>query len=449
MKHYDLLVIGGVAAGMSAASQARRVDKNMSIGVFEKSEYVSYAACGMPYFIGEHIDDYTKLIAIDKDDFIKKRGIDIVTLAEVEHVDFSSKKVIINIGESTSEYGYDKLVIATGARPFYPNFAGIDLPGVFMLRNLNDGLRIKEFIQKNFPRSGVIIGGGFIGLEMAETLRELGIACTIVERMDSVAMTMDPEIREKITLKLKEFDVAIRTGAEVEKITAVENRLTVSVKGGGSIETDFIIASVGVVPNTAFVKDTGLGMTDRGAIVINEKSETNIPGVYAAGDCATVKHLITGKDTYMPMGTTANKQGRVAGLQAAGVSDEVFRGIVGTQLVKVFDLEVAKTGFNEHDAEQAGIPVESASATWHDIAGYCPAAENIFVKLFINKDTRELIGGQTLGRQNAAQRINVVAAAITSRMKLGDFAYLDLGYAPPFAPVWDALLVAAQKLIRR
>ncbi|HQO02178.1 MAG TPA: FAD-dependent oxidoreductase [Spirochaetota bacterium] len=449
MKHYDLLVIGGVAAGMSAASQARRVDKNMSIGVFEKSEYVSYAACGMPYFIGEHIDDYTKLIAIDKDDFIKKRGIDIVTLAEVEHVDFSLKKVIINIGGSTSEYGYDKLVIATGARPFYPSFAGIDLPGVFMLRNLNDGLRIREFIQKNFPRSGVIIGGGFIGLEMAETLRELGISCTIVERMDSVAMTMDPEIREKITLKLKEFDVDIRTGAEVEKITAVENRLTVALKGGGGIETDFIIASVGVVPNTAFVKDTGLGMTDRGAIVINEKSETNIPGVYAAGDCATVKHLITGKDTYMPMGTTANKQGRVAGLQTAGVSDEVFRGIVGTQLVKVFDLEVAKTGFNEHDAEQAGIPVESASATWHDIAGYCPAAENIFVKLFINKDTRELIGGQTLGRQNAAQRINVVAAAITSRMKLGDFAYLDLGYAPPFAPVWDALLVAAQKLIRR
>jgi len=449
MKHYDLLVIGGVAAGMSAASQARRVDKNMSIGVFEKSEYVSYAACGMPYFIGEHIDDYTKLIAIDKDDFIKKRGIDIVTLAEVEHVDFSLKKVIINIGGSTSEYGYDKLVIATGARPFYPNFAVIDLPGVFMLRNLNDGLRIREFIQKNFPRSGVIIGGGFIGLEMAETLRELGISCTIVERMDSVAMTMDPEISEKITLKLKEFDVDIRTGAEVEKITAVENRLTVALKGGGGIETDFIIASVGVVPNTAFVKDTGLGMTDCGAIVINEKSETNIPGVYAAGDCATVKHLITGKDTYMPMGTTANKQGRVAGLQAAGVSDEVFRGIVGTQLVKVFDLEVAKTGFNEHDAEQAGIPVESASATWHDIAGYCPAAENIFVKLFINKDTRELIGGQTLGRQNAAQRINVVAAAITSRMKLEDFAYLDLGYAPPFAPVWDALLVAAQKLIRR
>jgi len=449
MKHYDLLVIGGVAAGMSAASQARRTDRNMSIGVFEKSEYVSYAACGMPYFIGEHIDDYTKLIAINKDDFIKKRGIDIVTLAEVERVDFKAGNASIKIAGNSEEYSFGKLVIATGARPLYPPVKGIDLPGVFMLRNLNDGIRIKEFIQKNFPRSGVIIGGGFIGLEMAETLRELGIACTIVERMESVAMTMDPEIREKITLKLKEFDVEVRTGADVEEITAVENKLTVSIKGGGSIETDFIIASVGVLPNTGFLKETGLAMTDRGAIIINEKSETNIPDVYAAGDCATVRHLITGKDTYMPLGTTANKQGRVAGLQAAGVDSEQFKGIVGTQLVKVFDLEVAKTGFNEHDAEQAGISVESASASWHDIAGYCPASENIFVKLFINRDTREIIGGQTLGRQNAAQRINVVAAAITSRMQLEEFAYLDLGYAPPFAPVWDALLVAAQKLIQR
>lgn len=448
MKHYDLLVIGGVAAGMSAASQARRADKEIAIGVFEKSDYVSYGACGMPYYISDLIGDHRRLIAIDKDDYIAKRQIDIFTGAEALGVNFKEKSVTIRAGEDEELYSYKNLVIATGAKPVVPPIDGIESGNVFVLRNLNDGIAIKEFIQRYYPKSGVLIGGGFIGLEMAESFRELGIESVIIEKMESVAMTMDKEIRERITEKLRENDVAILTGIDINRVSRNGNKLLIHYDDN-VLETDLIIVSIGVLPNTDFLRGTELDMNERGAIIVDEKSRTNLKGVYAAGDCATVKHLITGRDVYMPLGSTANKQGRVAGLQAAGIETEIFKGIVGSQLVKVFDLEVGKTGFSEREAEMNGIRAESSVVTWKDIAGYCPASENIFVKITINSDTREIIGGQLAGKHGAAQRTNIIATAISARMKIDDFAYLDLGYAPPFAPVWDSLLVAAQKLVKR
>jgi NADPH-dependent 2,4-dienoyl-CoA reductase/sulfur reductase-like enzyme len=448
MKHYDLLVIGGVAAGMSAASQARRADKEIAIGVFEKSDYVSYGACGMPYYISDLIGDHRRLIAIDKDDYIAKRQIDIFTGAEALGVNFKENSVTIRAGEDEELYSYKNLVIATGAKPVVPPIDGIESGNVFVLRNLNDGIAIKEFIQRYYPKSGVLIGGGFIGLEMAESFRELGIESVIIEKMESVAMTMDKEIRERITEKLRENDVTILTGIDINRVSRNGNKLLIHYDDN-VLETDLIIVSIGVLPNTDFLRGTELDMNERGAIIVDEKSQTNLKGVYAAGDCATVKHLITGRDVYMPLGSTANKQGRVAGLQAAGIETEIFKGIVGSQLVKVFDLEVGKTGFSEREAEMNGIRAESSVVTWKDIAGYCPASENIFVKITINSDTREIIGGQLAGKHGAAQRTNIIATAISARMKIDDFAYLDLGYAPPFAPVWDSLLVAAQKLVKR
>lgn len=448
MKQYDLLVIGGVAAGMSAASQARRANREMSIGVFEKSDYVSYGACGMPYYISDLIGDHRRLIAIDKDDYIAKRQIDIFTGAEVLGVNFQKKSVTIRAGGDEELYSYENLVIATGAKPVVPPIDGIESGNIFFLRNLNDGIAIKQFIQRYYPKSGVLIGGGFIGLEMAESFRELGIESVILERMESVAMTMDGEVRERITEKLRENDVTILTGIDINGVSRNGNKLIIRYDDK-VLETDMIIVSIGVLPNTDFLRDSGLNMSERGAIIVDEKSQTNIKGVYAAGDCATVKHLITGRDVYMPLGSTANKQGRVAGLQAAGIETETFRGIVGSQLVKVFDLEVGKTGFSEREAEMNGIRAESSVVTWKDIAGYYPASENIFVKITINSDTREVIGGQLIGKHGAAQRTNIIATAISARMKIDDFAYLDLGYAPPFAPVWDSLLVAAQKLVKR
>jgi len=448
MKKYDLLILGGDAAGMSAASQARRIDPSISIGVFDKGEYVSYAACGMPYYISGRVKESKNLIAINKEDFIKNRKIEIYNRHEAVKADFSAKSIMIKSDKGTDTYQYSRLIIATGAKPFIPPIKGIENDNIFFLRNLSDGIAIKEFIKSNSPKSCVIIGGGFIGLEMAESLHELNIKSTILEKMDSIASAMSPEIKKRITKKIKEKNIDVHTEVDIDEIQKSDQGLTVNC-GNFNLNTDFIIVSVGIVPCTDFLSDTGLNMNERGAILIDEESKTNIPEVYAAGDCATVKNLITGKDVYMPLGTTANKQGRVAGLQSAGIKNEHFNGIVGTQFVKIFDLEAGKTGFNSSDAERAGIKSESISTLWKSRAGYCPEAQRIVLIITINSETRAIIGAEAIGAEGAVQRINVIAIAVTSGMTIDDFAYVDLGYAPPFAPVWDVLLAGAQKFIKR
>ncbi|TFH40896.1 MAG: hypothetical protein E4G96_06640 [Chrysiogenales bacterium] len=448
MKKYDFLIIGGDAAGMSAASQARRTDERMSIAVLEKGEHVSYAACGIPYYIGGDIDDAKSLIAIDRKDYEVKRNIEIRTGTEATSVNFEARTVSIQSREGSDTLAFEKLLIASGARPFIPPIRGIDIEGVFCLRDLADGIAIKNYLSKRKPRTGIIIGGGFIGLEMAEAMRKLGMKTLIIEKLMSVAMSMSPDVRNLITSTLKDNGVDIHTGVTVESIDSIRDGLLLHTDGG-SFEGDFILASAGIVPNTDFLKTGGPAMTDRGAVIVDEKSRTDIPGVYAAGDCATVKNLITGRDVYMPLGTTANKQGRVAGLHAAGIESETFRGIVGSQMVKVFDLEVGKTGLNEEDALREGITPERSSVVWKSKAGYCPDAARIYIELTINADTRAIIGGEAAGTDGAALRSNVIAAAVTAGMVIEDVAYMDLGYAPPFSPVWDPINAAAQKLLKR
>jgi NADPH-dependent 2,4-dienoyl-CoA reductase/sulfur reductase-like enzyme len=448
MKHYDFVAIGGVAAGMSAASQARRIKKDISIAVFEKYNYVSYGACGMPYLIDDLVTDENKLIAIDKNKFINERNIQIFTDSSVEKVSFDKKQVEVKHKDHSDIYTYDKLVIATGAIAVTPPIKGLNKPNVFMLRSLNHGLAIKNYIRTNKPAKGVIIGGGAIGLEMAETLRTLGIETIILEKMDDIALTFDQEIRDIVKKELSTNNVAVKTKVNIKEIIEENNKLAIELDNE-SIKTNFIIVSAGIRPNTDFLKGTNLKMTDRGVIIVNERSETNIPDVYSAGDCATVKHFILNEDVYIPLGTTSNKQGRVAGLQAAGVRSEVFKGVIGSQLIKVFELELGKTGLSEAEAKKSGINAKSSGIEGRSRAGYYPGAKSIFVKLTINTDTRELIGCQIAGTDGAALRTNTAAAAIAARMKIEEFAYLDLGYAPPFSPVWDPLLSAAQNLITR
>ncbi len=433
---------------MSAASQARRINSSISIAVLEKSSHVSYAACGIPYYIADDVKNFSSLIAIDIEEYMTKRSIDIQMNTEVVSIDFSGKRVSARTTDGPVEFAYDTLVIATGARALIPPIPGIDRPNIFFLRSLAHGIAIKNFIDEVNPFTGVLIGGGFIGLEMAEALRKRGIDTTILEKFESVAMTMSQGVREIITGTLQANGVHLGTSVSIAEITSSGKRLSVHTSDG-NYEADFILVSVGIIPATDFLKNSGLLMNDRGAIVVDEKSMTNIPGVFAAGDCATAKSLITGSDVYVPLGTTANKQGRVAGLQAAGVRDELFRGTVGSQFVKVFDLEVGKTGLNEADAARAGVRTESASIRWRSKAGYYPSSREIFVSLSINADTRALIGGEVAGTDGAALRTNVIAAAVTSGMKIEDVAYLDLGYAPPFSPVWDPINAAAQKLLKR
>ncbi|HOO70903.1 MAG TPA: FAD-dependent oxidoreductase [Spirochaetota bacterium] len=448
MEHYNIIVLGGDAAGMSAASQARRTSSSISVAVFEKGPHVSYAACGMPYYISGEISNHMSLIAIDKNDFTNKRNINIFTETEVTAADFEQKTVTALCENRTCQYSYDTLIIATGARAVVPPIPGIDGKNIFFLRNLSQGIAVREFIEAQKPEKGIIIGGGFIGLEMAESLRRRNISTTIIEMMPSLAMTMSPEIREKIKEELEKNNVQIHTETPV---TGIEDRGDVLVVNSTdtSFEADFIIVSVGIIPNTEFLKGSALSMTPKGAILVDETSRTNIPDVFAAGDCATVRHLVLDDDFYMPLGSTANKQGRVAGLQAAGKTSERFKGIIGSQFVKIFELEVGKTGLNREDAGRYGIPAESLHTLWKSRAGYYPGSEIILVVLTINTETRVVIGGEFAGQQGAALRTNTVAAAIAGKMTIDDLAYLDLGYAPPFSPVWDPVNAAAQKFLRR
>jgi len=329
-----------------------------------------------------------------------------------------------------------------------PPIPGINSKNVFFLRSLSQGIAVREFIDHGKPAAGAIIGGGFIGLEMAEAIRKRNIRVQMIEKMPSVAMTMSPEIRQKISDELLKNGVEIHTEKSVGAIR--EKGPSLELECGDTVfETDFLIVSVGVVPNTEFLRGSGLRMTPNGAIMVDRESRTNIPGVFAAGDCATVRHLVLGDDFYMPLGSTANKQGRVAGLQAAGITTESFSGIVGSQFVKVFDLEVGKTGLNQEDADRYGIPGRSISTLWKSKAGYYPGSEIILVSLTINSKTRQIIGGEFTGTQGAALRTNTVATAIAGGMKIEELAYLDLGYAPPFSPVWDPVNAAAQKFLVR
>ena len=448
MNHLDLLVIGGDAAGMSAASQARRASSSISIGVFDRGEFVSFASCGIPYYISNEIHDYRELLAIDVESFIQKRNMLIRTGAEAVRADLTGKKIVISSNGTEETWTFSSLIIATGARSVVPPIPGIDDENIFFLRNLRDGINIKQFIDKNSPRRGIIIGGGFIGLEMAESLRKLSIETTILEKLDSVATTMSPDIRTLVTKKLVDNGVRLHTGTGISSISREGKNIIVHTDRG-DMETDFIIASTGVRPNTEFLSGSTLDFHRTGAIIVNEKSFTGIPDVYAAGDCATVKHIVTGKDVFMPLGSTANKQGRVAGLQAAGVSSESFHGITGTQLVKIFNLEVGKTGLNTRDAETEGIPADSVSVTWHSRAGYYPGAEEMLVTLTVRRDSGLVIGGEIAGTDGAALRTNIIAASITGGIHVNDLAYMDLGYAPPFSPVWDPVAAAAQRLLKR
>ncbi len=448
MTHFNLVVIGGDGAGMGAASQARRMNKDLSIAVFERGEHVSYAACGMPYYISDDIKDYESLIAIDVNEFINKKNIMIHTFSEVIKIDFAEKKIIVKHNDLETSYSYDRVILATGASAALPPIPGIDNENIFVLRSLRHGINIKKYVTEKKPGAVILIGGGFISLEMAESLTKMNIKVTLLEKMESVASLMSPEIQKLIMDVLTKNGVVVKTGVDIDSIINNGSVITVNTKGE-KYPADFVIVSTGARPNTALFANSELKMLKNGAIIIDEKSRTNIDNVFAAGDCCTVKNLITLKDDYIPMATTANKQGRVAGLQAADVKTEIFKGSIGSQMMKVFDLEVSKTGFNKTEAAKHGISAIEEFIEWKSRAGYYPGSSPIFVKMTIRDDNRKIIGGEIAGVDGAAIRINTVAAAITAGMTVEDLAYLDTGYSPPFSPVWDPVIAAAQNFIKR
>jgi NADPH-dependent 2,4-dienoyl-CoA reductase/sulfur reductase-like enzyme len=445
-----LAVIGGVAAGMSAASRARRLNPKIEIMVFEKSGFVSYGSCGLPYFVSDVIKAPENLVVYDAKFFKEKRNIDVYLHHEVLKIFPAKRSVLVKDLEKDKEFevGYDKLVIATGARAVKPNIKGIDLNGIFTIRFLEDGIAIKNFIRENSPKKALIIGAGYIGMEMAEALVSLGIDVTIVEVMPNILGSMDDEINEVVEAELQKNGVKLLKSTSVVEFVGDGFVRKAILNNGSSLDVDLVIVGAGIKPNSEIARDAGIEIGRSGAIAVNQRMETNIPGVFAAGDCAEAFHLVLGRPVYIPLGTTANKQGKVAGENAVG-GNAIFKGIVGTAVFKVFELEVARTGISEKQAKAEGIDYVSTVIEHGSRAHYYPGGSKIRVKLIAERKTGRLLGAEMVGRDGVAKRIDVFATALHARMSIGEIAGLDLSYAPPFAPVWDPILIAANDIEKK
>jgi NADPH-dependent 2,4-dienoyl-CoA reductase/sulfur reductase-like enzyme len=451
MEKQRFIVVGGVAAGMSAASRVRRLKPDSEILVFERSGYVSYIACGMPYLISDKVKSADSLIVYDAKYFKEQRNIDVFLHNEVRQIVPQRKSVMVRdlqTGEER-EYAYDKLLIATGARPVIPQIKGRDLKGIFSLRRLEDGIAIKNYIKENSPKTGLILGAGSIGMEMAESFSESGIKVTIVEKMSNILGTMDDEINELVEPELKGKGINLIKSRSVREFAGEDYLVRKAILDSGeTLETDIAIIGAGIRPDSGIAQDAGLELGVAGAIKVNERMETNIPDIYAAGDCAEAYHLVYGRNVYFPLGTTANKQGRVAGENMAG-GQASFAGILGTAVFKLFDLEVGRTGLSEKEVRIEGIDYISNTIDSISRSRYYPGAGRIRIKLVAERNTGRLLGAQIAGYDTAAKRLDVLAAAITARMTAREVENLDLGYSPPLAPVFDPVIIAAAELEKK
>ena len=437
-----LIVIGGVAAGMSAAAKAKRTNSEMEVVVYEKGPHISYGACGMPYLIAGDIADYRSLLARTPEQ-MAKQGVQVHVRHEVTAIDPAARTVTVRDLEGEREFvqEYDKLVIATGARPVRPSLPGLDLAGVLALRSLEEGRAILRFLKDNRPRRAVIVGGGYVGVEMAETFRRLGLEVTMMIRSGQVMRaTLDGDVRALLEEELARQGVQIVADQPVafEGSGRVETVITES----GRYPCDVALLGIGVRPGVTLAQSAGVALGATGAIATDDHMRTNLPDVYAAGDCAETFHLVTGQPAYIPLGSTANKQGRVAGSNAAG-GEATFGGVVGTMVVRAFDVAVASTGLTAAQARELGYVVRAPLVKAMDASHYFPGAARIQVKLVVDEESGRLLGGQIVGRHSAVKRIDVLATALHHRLTVSDLQRLDLSYAPPFAPVWDPILVAA------
>jgi NADPH-dependent 2,4-dienoyl-CoA reductase/sulfur reductase-like enzyme len=422
-----LVVIGGVAAGLSAAARARRLDKSLEIVVLEKGGTISYSACGLPYYVEGRVRSADRLIVHTPEYFHRERNITVRTGANVASISHGRREVALAGGERVH---YDRLVIATGARPRKPEIPSA--ANVFMLHTLEDAERLKSHIAGQRPKRAVVIGAGYIGLEAADALRRNGLAVTVFEQAQNVLHRDDPELTKLIAKHLERFHVELRCGATLDAVK--------------DVACDLIVVATGLRPNVEIAAEAGIQLGRTGAIQVDDRMQTNLGGVYAAGDCAETTHLVTGRPVCIPLGTTANKMGRVAGANAAG-GRERFPGVVGTSIVGVFGLGMAMTGLSAAHARKEGFSPVSVSIESPARARYL-GSKPVRVELVADRATRRLLGGVVTGEEGVAGRINVIATALHNRMTVADFEQLDLAYAPPFAPVWDPLLIAAQQLIK-
>ncbi|WP_100374196.1 FAD-dependent oxidoreductase [Bacillus sp. FJAT-45037] len=433
------VIIGGDAAGMSAAMQIVRQDTDAKVVTLEMGEYYSYAQCGLPYAVGGLIDGGTEeLVARDVETFREKYGIDARVNHKVTAVD-PKEKVVSGDG---FEVSYDKLLIATGARPVLPDWDGSHLEGIHTIKTIPDTEAIIANMKKDVQHVAVI-GGGYIGLEMAENLIERGKDVTIVERGEQLATIFDDEMAELIHAEAKENGVEIRLKEEVKSFKG-NGTVDAVVTDQGEISCDMVIVAIGVQPNTDFMTNTDVHLHSNGAIKVNAYMETNLEDIYAAGDCATQYHRIKERDDYIPLGTHANKQGRIAGLNMIGKA-QAFQGIVGTSILKFFSLTLGRSGLSKTEAKMLSIPAKVVDAELPHHAGYYPGAEKLTIRLMYHEENDQLLGAQIIGKEGVDKRVDVLATALYHKMKIGDLEHLDLAYAPPYNGVWDPIQQTARR----
>jgi NADPH-dependent 2,4-dienoyl-CoA reductase/sulfur reductase-like enzyme len=445
-----VLVVGGVAAGMSAASQIRRRRPETRVTVFERGEHISYGACGLPYNIEDPERDINDLVVLTPEDARKKRGIDLRLRHEATGLDLDRGTLTVvdlDSGEDTHE-PFDALVIATGARAVRLDLEGFDLPGVKVLRDLSDGAAIKGSLEDG-PKRAVIVGAGYIGMEMAHVLTERGLKVTILEKLPQILPGWHPETVAMVEEVLKEHGVEFRTGVTVTGAEAgSDGRVAAVVTDDGRVEADLVLVAVGVRPNVELASSGGLRIGDTGAIWVNQNQQTSHEAVWSGGDCAEAYHRVLRRNDWIPLGTTANKQGRIAGANVLGAGQR-FPGIVGTAGFVVFDLEVSRSGLSQDQAKADGFDPVAVTIRQRSRGHGYPGGVPVQVRLIADRETGLLLGGEIVGRDGAALRVNTLAAALAEHMTVADLQSLDLVYAPPFAPVWDPVLVAANQLIKK
>jgi NADPH-dependent 2,4-dienoyl-CoA reductase/sulfur reductase-like enzyme len=463
MVNKKILVIGGVAAGTSAASKAKRIDPDADVKIIQDERVVSYGACGIPYVIEGIVSDFQELIERSADIFKKEYQIDVITNTRAQRIDRDKKEVYTIDLQNRVEtiYEYDSLVIATGARAIIPNIKGVDQTDgddIFLIRNYEDGLKIYDSKKAKNASTCVVVGAGLVGLEMIEAFtkrkarRKMDI--TVVEMSDHVLPTMlDKNMAKIVQRELESNGVKVITGEQVEEIVGNsisrdDNVKTIKTNTNRQIDTDFILLGTGVRPNSEIAKDTGIELGYANAIKVNDYMRTNIPDIFSAGDCATARSYITNENMYIPLGTTANRQGRVAGENAAG-GDARFRGIAGSAITKVFDLYIGKTGLTKQEALNYGFdPIEEEIESVTR-AGYYPDSKPIWIKIIADRKSGRILGSQIVGGEGVKERIDLIALALLLKADLRDLSSYDACYVPPASPVWEPLNIAASQTAKQ
>jgi NADPH-dependent 2,4-dienoyl-CoA reductase/sulfur reductase-like enzyme len=444
-----LVIVGGSDAGVSAALRARELDSSAQVTMIVEDTFPNYSICGLPFYLSGEVPDYHQLAHRTQEE-ITEAGIDLLLDHTAQAIDPGAHRVTVEDGaEQTKQISYDRLILATGARSRRPHIEGLDLPGVFLLHTMDNSFQMQHYLSTQAIRSALIVGGGYIGLEMADALTLRGLSVTLIEHGASVLKAVDPSLGRLVQAELEQHGMVVHTGIQVQHIQAQQEHLRVSGSGGFEAAADVVLVAVGVEPRTELAHAIGAELGTQGAVRVTRAMETNVPDVLAAGDCVETWHRLLEQPTYLPLGTTAHKQGRIAGENAIG-GECLFVGTLGTQVVKVFDLAIARTGLRDHEARTAGFDPLTIEGTYFDHKVYYPGAQSVHLRLMADRRTGRLLGAQMAGpvQTEVAKRIDTIATALFHAMTVEALSDLDLSYTPPLGSPWDLVQLGAQEWSR-